>query len=150
MFFACFALQIKWISEEILHIFHSIFIFFIQWTPENPGRGRRHNSNTSVYWCWYKANSNLWIILLRLRSLFTLHNWCVSHSLVYLKSLIESKSRLPIPQFYGSYCMYSSSILCCGICVFLRPVILSTTICFKFKKGDCLEPQEWCYFRETG
>ena len=37
--------------------------------------------------------------LISLIGLFTLHNWCG-----YLKSFLKSKSRLTIPEFYGSYC----------------------------------------------
>ena len=33
--------------------------------------------------------------------LFTLHNCCASCSLDYLKSKLESKGRLPIPEFSG-------------------------------------------------
>jgi len=37
--------------------------------------------------------------------LFTLDNCCASCSLDYLKSYLESKSRLSIPEFSGYYCM---------------------------------------------
>ena len=37
--------------------------------------------------------------------LFTLHNCCASSSLDYLKSSLESKSRLPIPEFSGYLCI---------------------------------------------
>ena len=35
--------------------------------------------------------------------LLTLHN---CHASCFLKSFLESKSRLPIPQEFGSYCKY--------------------------------------------
>ena len=36
--------------------------------------------------------------------LFSLHNCWVSCSLDYITSTLEAKSRLPIPEFYGSHC----------------------------------------------
>ena len=42
--------------------------------------------------------------LLSEMGLFTLHNSCASYSLEYLKSEIESKSRLTIPKFSGYHC----------------------------------------------
>ena len=34
------------------------------------------------------------------------HNCCASCTLDYLKSYLESKSRLPIPEFSGYHCMF--------------------------------------------
>ena len=38
--------------------------------------------------------------------LFTLHNWCNTGKLDYLKSKLEFKSRLPIPEFSGYHCKW--------------------------------------------
>ena len=36
--------------------------------------------------------------------LFTFNNYCVPCSIDYLKSELESNSRLPFPKFSGSHC----------------------------------------------
>ena len=57
---------------------------YLQWEPENCGIRRLHWNNTKVY---------LMLLLC--------DNFCVIWSLDYLKSWLESKSRLPIPEFSG-------------------------------------------------
>ena len=43
--------------------------------------------------------------------LFTLHNYCAASSLDYLKSYLEFKSRLSIPEFSGYHCIIVSSLI---------------------------------------
>ena len=43
--------------------------------------------------------------------LVTLHNCFITCSLEYLKSKLESKSRLPIPEFSGSHCILTTSLI---------------------------------------
>ena len=44
--------------------------------------------------------------------LYPLHNYCVSCTLDYLKTYLESKSRLPIAKFSGYHCMFYFLINC--------------------------------------
>ena len=70
-------------------------------------------------WCCYKANtwtSELLNHLLHEMGLFTLHNECASSFFEYLKSWIESKSQLPIPEFSGYHCInYRQTVMCTAI-----------------------------------
>ena len=63
--------------------------------------------NNKCIWCCYKANSLTSKLLNHLLSeigLFTLHSCCVHWT-------IESKSLIPIPEFFCSHCMFLNSFL---------------------------------------
>ena len=81
-----------------------LLIYLLVQSEEDCAIVRRHYSNTEVY--LIVLHRNLFDRLLSIMGpMFTLHNYCESCSLDYLKRKNEFKSCSSIPEFSSSHCI---------------------------------------------